>query len=126
MNYYIVSDAHYVKNQDLVRPQFNHKALAKRMKSYHDGTADGIGCGRRNVIVDGISESQKFLEFVKENGNEKLFQILESMRNETEFLHDVGSEEKRRELNKHPGKCTYLHSPSLSICCLLQWFCTFD
>ena len=98
-----LSDAHYVKNQDLVRPQFNHKALAKRMKSYHNGTGDGIGCGRRNVIVDGIAESQKFLEFVRQNGNEKLFQKLESMRNETEFLHDVGSKEKRRELNKHPG-----------------------
>ncbi len=115
----VETDAHYVQKQDIVRPLFGHKALAKRMKSYYDGTGGAKGCGRRNAVIDGMRESHKFLDFVRQNGNEKLFEMLEAMRNETEFLLDVGKEEKRREPNKHPG--TNMHSLSLSVCsCVLS------
>jgi len=118
----VMNYVHYVRSQSLVRPLFGHKALAKKMKSYRDGNGRDE-CRHRNVIMHGIAESQKFLDFVRENGNEQLFRKLESIRNETPFLHDVGKEEEKKRLNKHPGQyCRLQYAPTHfdTKCCILR------
>eukprot|EP01083_Nonionella_stella_P157494 511373_1 len=119
----VMNYAHYVRDQNLVRSAFNHKQIAQKMKRKSKSTTH-YARDTNNVILDGINESQKFLHFIAQNANEKLFNMLQAMRNETKYLYDKGEENENdmKEPRKHPGQWIPKYSAKHyeTKCCVLQ------
>jgi len=114
----VMNYAHYVRDQNLVRSSFNHKQIAQKMKAYyhykhgHNSDKERNEKTEKNKIVEGINHSQKFLHFIAKNGNEKLLNMLEAMRNDTKYLYDKGEEkESEPRMNKHPGQWVPTEAP---------------